>query len=421
MAGKFSFTLEEYQEAAHRYRKDLLKLPVIAAKETLQFMTGRPGIRYKESVGMLTGDAQFAPYKKDRVTNYDLNLDLRTIETFFGSVVADFEPNSAISTLMGIGATKGDGQMATPTAREVLALIASNVGEHLNDHIWDASRNPNGDTTKDLFDGFDTITAKEIDEGNIAAGKGNYLKLSAKIDNTNAVEIAKQILFDMDPRLRAQTCYLYCSQDFLDKYNEAYLLTHGATPYNQKYQQTFVEGSGGKLIFCPLYNKAGSNFIHIAPKVNMLYGYDSMSDQESILVKEYKPFVLSYIATMFFGTQFESIDKRRLKVVELADGDSNTSGTVETPASITIKNSLGNAVTAVELGYDDDESTDLTLTGGTAPYTVTAISGSTVVKATIQGSTLSVEPTSSTQVSSLARLLIEDSANHATVLDVSFT
>lgn len=42
-----------------------------------------------------------------------------------------------------------------------------------------------------------------------------------------------------------------------------------------------------------------------------------MSDQENVMVKEYEPFILSYIATMFFGVQFESIDKRRLKVVQL--------------------------------------------------------------------------------------------------------
>ena len=46
---------------------------------------------------------------------------------------------------------------------------------------------------------------------------------------------------------------------------------------------------------------------------------DQMSDAEDVLVKEYEPFILSYIATMFFGVQFESIDKRRLKVVELTD------------------------------------------------------------------------------------------------------
>ena len=50
----------------------------------------------------------------------------------------------------------------------------------------------------------------------------------------------------------------------------------------------------------------------------MLVGFDQMSDIESVMVKEYEPFILSYIATMFFGVQFESIDYRRMKVIELA-------------------------------------------------------------------------------------------------------
>ena len=80
-----------------------------------------------------------------------------------------------------------------------------------------------------------------------------------------------------------------------------------------------MEGSNGKLHLVPLFNKADSQFIHVTPKSNMLVGFDQMSDVESVMVKEYEPFILSYIATMFFGAQFESIDKRRLMVVELAD------------------------------------------------------------------------------------------------------
>ena len=101
MAGKLQFTLEEYQDAARKYRKDLLMLPIIGIQDTLKFMTGRPGIRYKESVAALNGNAQFAPYKPSRRSNFNLDLDFRTLETFFGSVVAQFEPNSAISTLLG--------------------------------------------------------------------------------------------------------------------------------------------------------------------------------------------------------------------------------------------------------------------------------------------------------------------------------
>jgi len=320
MAGKLNFTLEEYQDAARKYRKELLMLPIIGIQETLKYMTGRPGIRYKESVGTITGDAQFAPYKPQRRTNVDLNLDFRTLETFFGSVVAQFEPNSAISTLLGaVGATKGDGQIQTPTAKHVLALIAKGLSQHLNDAIWNGVRNADGDTTKDLFDGFDTITAKEIEADNISAAKNNLITLDEEITSANAVDVMKSVLFSLDQHLRAETLYAYCSQSIVDKYNEGYLLTHAGIPYNTQYQQTSVEGSNGKLILIPLANKTDSQFIHITTKNNMLVGYDQMGDVESIMVKEYEPFILSYIATMFFGVQFESIDPHRMMVVKLAE------------------------------------------------------------------------------------------------------
>jgi hypothetical protein len=183
--------------------------------------------------------------------------------------------------------------------------------------MWNGVRNPNGDTTKDLFDGFDTITEKEIATGAISLENGNYGKFNEPVTSANAVDAAKEILFSLDPRLRSQELYMFCSQDFADKYNEAYLMSHGGIPYNTQYNHTTVEGSNGRLKLVPLYNKADSKFIHICPKSNMLVGYDQMGDIESIMVKEYEPFILTYIATMFFGVQFESIDKRRFKAVEI--------------------------------------------------------------------------------------------------------
>lgn len=321
MAGKLTFTLEEYQEAATKWRSDLLMLPIIGIQDTLRYMTSRPGIRYKENVGALSGDAQFGPYKPSRSTDFNLNVDYRTLETFMGSVVAKFEPNTAVSTLLGqIGDTKGDGQMKAPTALHVLALIAKGLSAHLNEAIWSGKRNAAGDTTLDLFDGFDTITAKEIASGAIAKENGNYMKFTDAITPANAVDIAKEILFSLDPRLRNQDLYMYCTQDFADKYNEGYLLTHAGINYNNQYSQTTVEGSNGRLHIVPMFNKIGSNYIHICPKSNMLVGYDQMGDVESVMVKEYEPFILSYIATMFFGCQFESIDYRRMKVVEIGGG-----------------------------------------------------------------------------------------------------
>ena len=318
MAGSLQFTLQDYQTAAIQWRKDLLMLPIIGIENSTRWMTMRPGIRYKENVGTITGDAQFAPYKPTRSNDFNLNIDFRTLETNFGSVVTKFEPNTAISTLLGTGATKGDGQMSTPTALHVLSLIARGLSDHLNDALWKGKRNATGDTTVDLFDGFDTITETEITAGNLTTAKNNYLKLSSAITTSNAVDVAKEILFSLDPHLREQECYLFCSQDFADKYNEAYLMTHGGIVYNTAYDQTAVEGSNGRLKLVPLANKADSKFMHVCPKNNMLVGFDTMSDMSSVMVKEYEPFVLTYIATMFFGVQFESIDKSRFKAIELA-------------------------------------------------------------------------------------------------------
>ena len=322
MAGQLNITpsLEQFQEAATQWRSQLLMQPIIGCQDTIQHMTPRPGIRYKENVGTIYGDAQFAPYKPSRSSDFNLNVVYRTLETYMGSVHCKFEPNSAASTILGyFAATKGDGQMQAPTALHVLTLIAKNLSGNLNDAIWSGVRNASGDTTHDLFDGFDTITLAEIAAGAISAEQKNYMKLTEEITTANALDIAKEILYSLDPRLRAQDLNMYCSQDFADKYNEAMLLTHGGINYYTQFGQDCVEGSNGKLHIIPLFNKADSKFIHVTPKSNMLVGYDQMGDIESVMVKEYEPFILSYIATMFFGVQFESIDYRKLKVIELAD------------------------------------------------------------------------------------------------------
>ena len=322
MAGQLTITpsLEQFQEAATKWRPELLMQPIIGCQDTIQHMTPRPGIRYKENVGAISGDAQFGPYKPSRSTDFNLNVKYRTLETYMGSVHCKFEPNSAASTILGyMAATKGDGQMKAPTALHVLTYIAKSLSGNLNDAIWNGERNPSGDTTHDLFDGFDTITQMEIDADEISVANMNYMKLTEEITAANALDVAKEILYSLDPRLRAQDLNMYCSQDFADKYNEAMLLTHGGINYYSKYGQDTVEGSNGKLHLVPLFNKADSQFIHVTPKSNMLVGFDQMSDVESVMVKEYEPFILSYIATMFFGVQFESIDYRKLKVIELAD------------------------------------------------------------------------------------------------------
>ena len=97
--GKVIITPEELAKSAHKYRKELLVMAVIALQSSLQHMTLRTGVRYKETVGELSGGLELGPYSETRTDNSDVNVDGRTLETFLGSVIKKFSPNSVYKSL----------------------------------------------------------------------------------------------------------------------------------------------------------------------------------------------------------------------------------------------------------------------------------------------------------------------------------
>ena len=311
--------LTKYQEAAVKYRKELLLIPVLGLEEILPYVTVRTGIRHKEAVGTLSVDAQFAPYKKTMKTAKDADLAFRELETFLGAIDYEFEPNSSATLLIGAGAdTKGEGMKDAEIVKQSLVEIAKTLSENLNAVLWNAVRKADGTTSADLFNGWDTITAKEVTAGNIAADKKNYVKLTEAITAENAVDVLKEAYRSIDKVLRKQKTFMFVSQDIMDAYDDAYSTLHNATAYVKGFEQRFLEGSYGRCEIVPLSSKTDSKYIHITTKANMLIGVDQMSDQEDVVIEHFSAFTLEYVATMFFGVEFESIDPRRLFVAELA-------------------------------------------------------------------------------------------------------
>ena len=318
MAHNISFSDEEYQKAAEKWRQQLLLLPMLSCKDSLRFMTGIPGIRNKEHVGTAKSNAQFGPYKADKKSSSTTEVKYRELETFFGNVCEDFEPNSVVTMLLGQNASfLGEGQKTAPSAKLVIASVLKSLGESLHNVLFTAKRNAEGDTSADLFNGFITIADAEVTAENISEAKGNLLKITTGFSEADALDVAKSIERKAHPVLRATEKFLYCSPEFADAYNDAYMLTHGGIVYNKKFEQAVVEGSNNKTTLAPLTCLAGSSKFFLAPKSNMLYGYDSLSDQERIQVDRFKPFMLTLSAAMFFGVQFYSIDPRMLLMVDV--------------------------------------------------------------------------------------------------------
>lgn len=317
MAYAINISDAELQKSAVTYRKDLLVMPVISAEETLKHMTPRPGVAGREVLGELSGDIEFGPYDPKRVDDNDLNVKPRTLETYLGSVVKRFDPNSVAKTVYGSLVSQGDALASTDIARQVLNFLSMKLGRNLNMHLWNAKRNDSGTKTVDLFNGFDTITQKEVEAGTIATGEGNYIELGEAIDRNNAVDILMDIYEKADDVLQGVPTKMFVPFDVYNAYNKAYLSSFGSVVYNQQFKKSYLEGSNQLCELVPLASKKGSKFIHLTTKSNMVYGYGDGLAQEKVAIEKHHEFLLSYIATMYFGCQFETISKERLMVAKL--------------------------------------------------------------------------------------------------------
>ena len=318
MAYAINISDAELQKSAVTYRKDLLVMPVIAAEATLQHMTPRPGVAGREVLGQLSGGIELGPYDPQRYDDDGLDIKPRTLETYLGSVIKRFDLNSVAKTVYGSLTTQGEALTSLDLARQVLNYLSMQLGRNLNLHIWNAKRNETGTKTKDLFDGFDTITQKEIAAGTIDTTEGNFMQLSQAIDESNATDILMSIYESADDILQGVPTKMFVPVSVYRAYNKDYLASFGNVVYNTQFKKTYLEGTDNLCELVPLVSKKGSPYIHLTTKSNMIYGYGDGLDSEKIAIEKHHEFLLSFVATMFFGCQFEAINKERLMVAKLA-------------------------------------------------------------------------------------------------------
>lgn len=313
-------TLDALQKSATRYEKEILIMPTTAAGATLQHMTGMPGLLGNVVLGQLDGDAELGPYKSTRGAQGNFSIKPRELELFLGNCAYSFDPNDVWGTIYGSLVAQGESLKTVDVNKYILLFVAAKLGKKLNQSLWTAKRNAEGDTTKDLFNGFDTITDTEKTAGNVAAAKGNYLKLDAAITAANAIDTFNEIFDAANDELQGQHVKIYCSKDVYTAYNRNYQMLHGALPYNTEFKKTFLEGTDQLWEFCPLVSKKGSQYIHIAPQSNMVYGYGAGDNPGELLnIEKYSSWQLTLEAAMAFGVQFRSISPEMLMVAELAN------------------------------------------------------------------------------------------------------
>lgn len=314
---------EDYKKAAVKWKKELLHIPVRTLGDVTKYMRGVGGVRKAIMLPEVKGNSQFGPFSATRKHDGTVSANWRPLITYHGNVIEEFSPVEAAELIIGENdALNGEAIKTGEVAKLVLTEQAVNRGQYLAQAIFTGKRKENGSTSADLFDGFNTIAEQEITAGKISAEKNNLYQLPV-LTMANAADELKNMLFSRDPFLRAKECVLLVSPSVADKYNESYLATHSATPYNTKYNQPYLEGSGNRVTIVALPELEGSDYFYLAPKENFLYGYDTDAEGNTLDIMRPSHYTLSFAADIYFGVQFHSIDPTMLTVIKATKAAAN--------------------------------------------------------------------------------------------------
>ena len=340
-----------------KFRKEILAMPVVALEKTLKHMTIRKGVRGDETVGGYASGAELRPYKSDGKGATDTGAFFgRTLTTYLGDVVEEFDPYQLYSTVYGESFNSLTERKEADVVRDMALAMAKHVSSKLGKALFGAARTtPAGSTTMTLFDGFDTIAATEITAGNIGVAKGNYGEFDT-ITAANAGDVLKAIYASASDELKeSENLKMYVSQAVLDKYEEWCLATLGAVAYNQTYAQNVLHFNRNVEIV-PMVGLKGSSYIYFSTKDNMLVGMDQQSDAEKAKIRECdNPKALQFFMCLYWGVQFQSIKPEFLFVAKqtaasdpTVTGDNLIDGLAATAGSTvrTYATSDGSGVTA---------------------------------------------------------------------------
>lgn len=339
-----------------KFRKEILAMPVVALEKTLKHMTIRKGVRGDETVGGYASGAELRPYKSDGKGATDTGAFFgRTLTTYLGDVVEEFDPYQLFSTVYGESFSSLTERKEADVVRDMALAMAKHVSSKLGKALFCAVRNASGSTTVSLFNGFDTIAATEVTNGKMSQAIGNYGEFDT-ITAANAGDVLKAIYAAASDELKeSENLKMYVSQAVLDKYEEWCLATLGAVAYNQTYAQNVLHFNRNVEIV-PMVGLKGSNYIYFSTKDNMLVGMDQQSDAEKAKIRECdNPKALQFFMCLYWGVQFQSIKPEFLFVAKqtaasdpTVTGDNLIDGLAATAGSTvrTYATSDGSGVTA---------------------------------------------------------------------------
>ena len=116
-------------------------MPVVALEKTLKHMTIRKGVRGDETVGGYASGAELRPYKSDGKGATDTGAFFgRTLTTYLGDVVEEFDPYQLFSTVYGESFSSLTERKEADVVKDMALAMAKHVSAKLGKVLFSADR-----------------------------------------------------------------------------------------------------------------------------------------------------------------------------------------------------------------------------------------------------------------------------------------
>lgn len=303
-------------DAGIKYKKQLLSMPLAALAKVFPYVTIEPGLQGKTMGGVLTTDAELRPYRTEKGASDNTAITPFEWETYLGDVVKEFDPYKLMGTLYtSPTATKPTEQ---EIAKRVALEMARKVGHALYLQLFKAVRNPLGETTSTLFNGYAALIQAQITAGNVSLLNGNYLdKSGTQMTVDNVGDILVELWEGAQEELKDIETLMYIPSSILEMYNKWYQLEYSVqAPWTNGNAPKILPGTNDMCTLVPLGNMGGTPFIFISVKENVKIGVDQMSDTEKVEIRRCdNPKMVQFFMTSYFGVGFETFDKTLFKAM----------------------------------------------------------------------------------------------------------
>ena len=295
-----------------KYEREILAMPIVGIEDSLAHLTLRKGIQGSLVVSQSRSGAQIRPYRSSKDATATSVIEARELVTYLGDVVEEFDIYEIYSSCFQEPLTsEGD---KTKIVKALALEMSLQCSENLNEAIFLGKRNATGNTTMDLFDGYQTIIAADTTAGKISTEKGNLIALGA-INEANVGDQLLKLYRSLNPALKkAKNLKMYIPTAIKEMYEDWFAANFQSAAYNTKFEKYVLHGSNGHCELVDLVGMDTSCNLIVTTKNMMLVGCDQSGTREEVKIRlADNPKMVQFFMMMFFGVQIRSIHPKYFK------------------------------------------------------------------------------------------------------------